>query len=357
MSQAPFISVVVPVRNEEQALPALLQQLLQQEYPVDRFEILVADGMSTDNTRVIVQQTAKISSVRIHLIDNPGVRSSAGRNCGIRAAQGEYIVFIDGHTHLPHRTLLADTARIFSESGAACLCRPQPLIATSGNLWQQEIAAVRATALGHGRDSLIYDMRHTGFVNPASSGASYAAWVFGRIGLYDESFDACEDVELNVRVAKAKLQAYTDPRLAVFYEARSSLSKFAKQLMRYGRGRVKLARKHPDTFSMGTAAPLCVLASVFLALVPVALPARWNHAEWNHAKWLLTTPFFLYLVAVLLSTLQLARKRGAVSLRTAPAIYLCLHLSLAWGMVCEWMTWPEPTRTGSSGRLSEADRT
>ena len=312
----------------------------------------MADGRSTDNTSDIVKRTAEKSSVRILLIDNPGVRSSAGRNCGIRAALGEYIVFIDGHTRLPSRTLLTDTVKIFSESGAACLCRPQPLMATPGNPWQQEIAAVRATPLGHGRGSLIYDMTHCGFVDPASSGASYNAWVFDRVGLYDESFDACEDVELNVRVAKAGLRAYTDPRLAVFYEARSNLNTFAKQLVRYGRGRVKLARKHPDTFGLETAAPLGVLTSVFLAVIAVVVPTRWNAV-----RWLLASPFFLYLAVVLLSTLQLARKRGAVSLLTAPAIYFCLHLSLAWGMLREWLARPESIRTVSSCKLGEADRT
>ncbi|HEX4020238.1 MAG TPA: glycosyltransferase [Acidobacteriaceae bacterium] len=352
MNIAPFISVILPVRNEEATLPALLSQLCAQDYPKECFEVLIVDGRSTDRTRELVQRIADTTDVRISLIDNPKIRSGPGRNCGIHAAKGQYIVFIDGHTYIPSRTLLADTIKIFQETGAACLCRPQPLIAKEETFWQSEIAAVRATPLGHGRGSLIYDMTYTGFVDPASSGASYAAWVFDQVGLYDEAFDACEDVELNVRVAKAGLQAYTDPRLAIFYEARKSLSSFSKQLIRYGRGRVRLARKHPDTFGIGTAVPLAILGTVLLACIPL-LQAIFG----RHAVWALVIPLGLYLSVICFSTLALARKRGLISLPTAPAIYLCLHLSLAFGMIRELFSEPRATRTGSSCVFSEADRT
>lgn len=352
MSVAPFVSVILPVRNEEATLPALLSQLCAQDYPRDCFEILIVDGQSIDRTREIVQRIANTSDVSIFLIDNPKIRSGPGRNCGIHAAKGQYIIFIDGHTYIPSRSLLADTVTIFQESGAACLCRPQPLIAKEETFWQPEIAAVRATPLGHGRGSLIYDMTYTGFVDPASSGASYAAWVFDRVGLYDETFDACEDVELNVRIAKAGLQAYTDPRLAIFYEARKSLSSFSKQLIRYGCGRMRLARKHPDTFGIGTAVPLAILGTVLLACIPL-LQSVFGH----HALWVLVIPFGLYLSAVCLSTIVLVRKRGLTSLLAAPVIYLCLHLSLAFGMIRELLSVLGVTRTGSSRVLSEADRT
>ena len=351
MNLTPFLSIILPVRNEENTLPALLSQLCAQNYPVGCFEILVVDGRSTDRTREVVQRIAKTSDVRIFLIDNPRIRSGPGRNCGIQAAQGEYIVFIDGHTNIPSNTLLADSVNIFQETGAACLCRPQPLIAHQGSFWQEEIAAVRATSLGHGRGSLIYDMTYKGFVDPASSGASYSASVFDLVGLYDERFDACEDVEFNVRVAKAGLQAYTDPRLTVYYEARSSLRSFSKQLIRYGRGRVRLARKHPDTFRLGTAVPLVIFGTGLMACIPL-LQSAFRHRVF----WLLAIPFSLYLLAVGTCTLALARKRGILSLLAAPVIYLCLHLSLAFGMIRELLSGPGVLTGTASRMLNELDR-
>src|SRR5579875_3776875 len=249
MTDKPTISIVVPVRNEALTLPSLLESLVEQDFPPNAFEIIVADGRSTDATRALVLDFAAKSAVAVSLVDNPGIRSSAGRNAGVAAARGEFIVFIDGHCRIPSRNLLRSTVALFQETRADCLCRPQPLLAPPGSWLGSVVAAARASTLGHGRDSLIYDMTAAGFVDPASSGASYRRSVFSAIGVYDERFDACEDVEFNTRVRKAGMLAYTDPRLAVYYEPRSSLRALLRQMVRYGRGRVRLMTKHPDTVS------------------------------------------------------------------------------------------------------------
>ena len=257
----PKISVILPVRNEVRSLGRLLDQLLQQTYPADRFEILIADGRSNDGTRELVERKASTAAVAIRVVDNPGIRSGAGRNAGVAAATGEIILFIDGHCEIPSPHLLQDTVNLLEETGADCLCRPQPLIAFSPQGVGRIIADVRASALGHGRDSLIYNMSHSGFVHPASSGATYRRPVFERLGMYDESFDACEDVEFNTRVAAAGYKAYTDPRLSVYYEPRNSFRGLFRQMMRYGIGRVRLARKHPESASLSQWAPAVLVAA------------------------------------------------------------------------------------------------
>jgi succinoglycan biosynthesis protein ExoA len=328
-----FLSIVMPVRNEAKTLPALLESLVQQDYPKDRFEILVADGRSDDGTAEQVREYARSSPVAITLVDNPGIRSGPGRNAGVRAAHGDYIIFIDGHCHLPSLTLLRDTVRVFRESQAECLCRPQPLSAPSSSPMGVVIANVRASALGHGRDSLIYDMSYSGFVDPASSGASYRKEVFSRIGLYDESFDACEDVEFNTRVRKAGMKAYTDPALAVFYEPRSTVTALFRQMKRYGRGRIRLARKHPDGISISQFAPLVLVLCFALSAVCLALlPFRFL------PLWLLALPFVpvvAYLAAVAASSISLALRHGWRYCIDAPAIYLAIHLGLGCGMLLD----------------------
>ena len=74
---APFISVIVPVRNEERFIAATLAQLCSQQYDPERFEILIADGDSTDATREIVSAWAKRHR-NVHLVHNPKRLSSAG---------------------------------------------------------------------------------------------------------------------------------------------------------------------------------------------------------------------------------------------------------------------------------------
>jgi glycosyltransferase involved in cell wall biosynthesis len=327
----PKISVVLPVRNEARWIGQLLDQLMQQTYPSEAYEILVADGCSTDTTRTIVLEKARKSQAAIRLIDNSGIRSGSGRNAGLAAATGDIILFIDGHCEIPSTRLLADTALLLEETGADCLCRPQPLIAFSPRGIGKIIADVRASTLGHGRDSLIYDMRHAGFVDPASSGATYRRAIFSRLGAYDESFDACEDVEFNTRVAAAGYKAYTDPRLAVFYAPRQSVVALFRQMARYGVGRVRLARKHPEGISRSQWAPVMLLAFLFLGILSVFAAAETGF--WPIV--LAAVPAAFFLAIVLAASADLGRRHGWRHVVIGPAAYFAVYCGLGWGMCKE----------------------
>ena len=93
-----MISVIIPVLNEEKALPATLQRLFSQ--PGD-YEVLAIDGGSSDNTRCLIRADDRI---QLH-------SSSTGRatqmNCGARHAQGEWLLFLHADTLLPEHALTA----------------------------------------------------------------------------------------------------------------------------------------------------------------------------------------------------------------------------------------------------------
>src|ERR1700680_1163159 len=102
----PFLSIVMPVRQEELHIGAVLAELEIQDYPHDRIEVLVVDGNSTDGTEKVVKEFAQQSSFSVRLLHNPAQLSSAGRNVGVRNARGAYVIFIDGHLHVASKTLL-----------------------------------------------------------------------------------------------------------------------------------------------------------------------------------------------------------------------------------------------------------
>jgi len=336
LSLPPMISVVIPVHNEAAHLGALFEDLLHQDYPTDRYEILVADGNSTDRTREIVERYARESVPRVLWLPNPRQLSSAGRNVGVEASRGELILFIDGHCRIPSPTLFLDTARIMQATGADCLCRPQPLTA-AGNTWFQDVVAhARATLIGHGRDSTIYAINQEGFVDPTSAGAAYRRSVFDRVGMYDERFDACEDVDFNYRVFKAGLRSYLSSRCAISYQPRSSLRGLFKQLVRYGRGRVRFVRKHPDALTISQLAP-----AAFVAWLAGGVIASCGSAF--AAKVFLAT-LVPYAGLVLAFSGWLGLRHGWRYLVVAPAVYLAVHVGLGVGFwaeagrcVLEWL--------------------
>ncbi|WP_272913357.1 glycosyltransferase family 2 protein [Desulfohalovibrio reitneri] len=132
------------------------------------------------------------------------------------------------------------------------------------------MAEARASRLGHGGGSLIYS-GYEGYASPVSNGAAYSRRALDRVGLVDESFDACEDVEFNHRVERAGLRTYTSPALTVRYYPRESFSSLLRQMVRYGEGRCRLWRKHPSSLSATTLVPPLFAAGA--AAAPVGLAA------------------------------------------------------------------------------------
>jgi succinoglycan biosynthesis protein ExoA len=328
-----FISVIVPVRNEERCVRHTLEQLLAQNYPADRFEVLVADGRSTDATREAVRAAAA-GSANVTLLDNPRRWSSAGRNAAVRAARGDVLVVIDGHCELDGANYLANLAAAFDQSGADCVGRPQPLDVADATPLQRAIAAARSSPLGHHPDSFIYSSADA-FVKPQSVAVAYRRSVFDQVGLFDESFDACEDVEFNHRVDRAGLRCFFTPRVAVRYHPRATLAGLWRQMVRYGRGRVRLLRKHPETFGLG-----CLVPGAFFAGL-VAGPAVALLSPWLAALYAGTVG--LYGLVVTLGSLLLALKiRELRLLPWLPLVFIAIHLGAGAGILLEAVTGAGP---------------
>lgn len=327
----PFISVILPVRNERAMLPRLIDELLRQNYPSDRFEILVVDGGSSDGTADLVRRRFSDRQVPIKVLKNPRILSSAGRNVGVRAAAGEVIVFIDGHCTIPSPNVLEDTAAILAQTGAGCLCRPQPLLAAPETHTGEVIAQIRT---GH----LDRNMKSRGFVDPVQGGCTYRREVFSRVGLFDENFDGCEDVEFNTRVRKAGIRAYADPRLAVYYQPRKNVRALFREMVRSGRGQVRLLHKHASTVAaQAQFVPLVALAIIaFTPLAWFALPP--------HMAELLSVPLASMAAAVVFASLRLGIRHGLASAWNAPWIYSAMYCGLGIGILFEMLK-PVRSRT------------
>jgi succinoglycan biosynthesis protein ExoA len=345
LAPLPFVSVIVPVRNEQAFIAGTLGQLLRQDYPRDQFEILVADGRSDDDTRAVVEAVARRDR-RVRLLDNPGRLSSAGRNVAVRAAEGDLIVLIDGHCELGSPRYLRELVDAFRRSGADCVGRPQPLDVTGATPLQLAVARARSSRLGHHPASFIYSGEER-FVPPESVAVAYRREVFARVGLFDERFDACEDVELNHRVARAGLRCFFTPRAAVRYHPRDTLRGLYRQLVRYGRGRVRLLRKHPDTFSPAAFVPALFLAGL---LAGPALACLWP-ALW----WACAAAFALYAGVVAAWSVGLAAQEGDLRLLPwLPAVFATVHLAAGVGVWWEVLESSPPLRGGGKNRRPAA---
>src|SRR5215218_10203395 len=177
----PSVSVIVPVRNESRSIEHTLRLLLTQDFLSSEFEVIVADGVSTDDTVPIVRRLQG-EFANLKLVFNPQKLSSAGRNTAIRHATKDAVVIVDGHCHVPDRDYLKNLSAAFEVSGADCLGRPQPLDIDDPTPFQRAVSLSRSSRLGHNPDSDIYSDQAK-FVPPQSTAVAYSRKVFATIGL------------------------------------------------------------------------------------------------------------------------------------------------------------------------------
>jgi len=351
----PYLSVIVSVRNERKMLPGLIDQLLEQNYPAELYEILVVDGRSTDGTGDLIRRRYSNRRVRVRILDNPRRTVAAGRNTGIRAASGDAMVFLSGHCSIPSKNLLADTAEILETTGAGCLCRPQPLLAAAETRMGEAIAHARSTRIGRGA----FAPEMAGFVDPPAFACTFRRSVFEEVGLFDETFDACTGLDFNERVRQAGIRAYCDPRLTIHEQPPQKLRGLFAEMFRHGRGASHWMRKHPECSSLAEIAPLTVLLATLLTIV------AWTRLPHITAA-IVTAPAAMVPIAVLFAAMQIASSHGLRSAWRSPAIVATIYLGQGLGLIFEYAipsedprprkTVPVLSMSENTERLSKADR-
>jgi glycosyltransferase involved in cell wall biosynthesis len=119
--QLPFISIIIPFRNEKDNLPQLLKALKNQSYSSESFEIIAVDDHSTDNTSTLIKENPFFHNVKI--IDNSGEGKKSALQTGILTAIGELIATIDADC-IPNRKWLETVANSYLLDNWAMLQGP-----------------------------------------------------------------------------------------------------------------------------------------------------------------------------------------------------------------------------------------
>lgn len=309
----PLVSVVMPVRNEAAWIARSLDAVLRQEYPIDRLEILIADGASDDATRAIIASLPGADRVRV--LANPRRSQAAGLNLAIAAARGEIIMRVDGHTAIAP-DYVSQCVRVLRETGAECVGGPM----IPAGVTPSGAAIAHSVASPFGVPSAFRSGTRAGPTDSVYLGA-WPREVFTRAGHFDESLPANEDYELNYRLREAGGTVVLHPAIRSTYFGRQALRDLARQYFTYGRGKAAVLRKHPASLR-----PRQLVAPAFVAFValgalgaPFSMPAR--------VLWL--GVLALYLALATAASAQLLSRGGIAALARAVAAFVVLHTT--WG--------------------------
>jgi len=267
-SAMPFVSIIMPVRNEEQHITSVLECLLGQDYPHDRMEIIVADGMSSDSTRQIV---SAIGDNRVHLLENRRRIMAAGFNLGLKAARGEIIVMMGGHTQVA-RNYLQASVYLLQKDDVDCVGGP---ISTVGETdVARAISLAMSSRFGVGGTAFRIGCRKPKCVDTVAFGV-YTRNIIERAGPLDEEFVRGQDDEFNYRLRKMGGKIVLAPELRSRYTSRSSFHSLGRQYFQYGYWKVRVLQKHPRQMQLRQFVPaafvLCLLVSLMMAAVRPAL--------------------------------------------------------------------------------------
>lgn len=308
----PTVSVIVPARNEEAWIARCLDSILAQTYR--DFEVLVADGESTDRTREIVGGYAE-RDPRIRLLDNPRKTTSASLNVCLGAAAGRYLVRVDAHSEIPPDYVALAVDRIESGPWGGVGGRKDGVGEGPAG---RAIAAALGSPFGVGNSVYHYGTEPQK-VDHVPFGV-YRTDVLRSLGGWDETVTSNEDFELDYRLRSAGHELLFDPALRIRWMSKQTLGDFFAQYRRYGKGKSEVARLHPQSVAFRhLAAPALVAALAGAALLRRRRPG---------VATALAAPYVVALAGASVATA--GKVDGAAAKALVPAAFATMHV--AWGI-------------------------
>jgi glycosyltransferase involved in cell wall biosynthesis len=302
----------------------LLASIFEQTYPLDKMEVIIADGLSTDNTlQEIKSFTEAHPNLSVSVVDNPQRIIPAGLNQAITAAKGEIIVRLDAHS-MPAKGYVQKCVEAL-EAGLGDNVGGLWEIQAGGEAWQaRAIACAAAHPLGVG-DARYRVGGQAQEVDTVPFGA-FERNLIDRVGLFDETLLTNEDYEFNNRIRKSGGVIWFDPAIRSKYVARDTIASLARQYWRYGFWKSRMLRRFPGTFRWRQLPPVFVISVPLLAILGIWF---W----W--ARWLLILEIVVYTTALLFVGVQQAVKRRDIALFIGvPLAIATMHFS--WGTGFIW---------------------
>ncbi len=318
-SSKPRVTVVMPVRNEGKFIRQSAGALLRQDYPHELLEIVVADGMSDDDTRAVLAELGSAAKgPHLRVIDNPERIFSTGFNRGVAAATGEVIVMMGGHTVVAD-DYVSEAVKALETHGADCVGGFIETVAMDAA--SEPIAWAMGSKFGVGGVAFRTVENELRDVDTVAFGA-YRRQTLNRLGPLDEELVRNQDDEYNYRLRSQGGRILLVPTIRSRYHSRSSLPKLARQYFWYGYWKVRVMQKHPRQMRWRhfvppafVAALLTSAAAAFATILPLALIAG------------------AYILAAVAASAAVSANAGWRHFVRLPLIFATLHVTYGAGFL------------------------
>ena len=293
MNKKVFVSVIMPVLNEERYIDECLKSLLAQDYPQEKMEWIFVDGNSRDRTVDILNEYKNKYPDMITIYSNKNITAPYAMNIGIENAKGEYIIRLDAHAkyepyYISKCVECLDTVDADNVGGMA--------ITEGKGFTGKCIAKMLSSRFGVG-NSQFRTNGTSGYVDTVPFGA-YKREVFEKWGNYDTRLSRNEDNELNYRIRKNGGKVYLSNDIRFTYYCRDSISGICKMAFNNGKWNIVAMLLCPGSMGIRHFIPmLFVLSIIFLAILGMRI---------SMFNWLLYIELLLYFLLDLFFSAKLA---------------------------------------------------
>jgi cellulose synthase/poly-beta-1,6-N-acetylglucosamine synthase-like glycosyltransferase len=260
----PSVSVIIPAYNEEKVIANTIESAKRMDYPKDKFEIIVVDDGSKDQTYKIAKSFGN-KYIKIFTKMVNGGKASA-LNYGIKKAKGEIIITMDGDT-TAEPDVLMKMIPYFYDKEVMCVTPSMAVYKPRGFLQRiQQVEYLLGILLRKA-----YSNMNTMYVAPGAFSA-YRKSFFEQYGYYQESGGVTEDLEMTLRIQYNQFKVENCPEAVVYTVGPNKFYPLLKQRRRWYHGLVTNLWAYRKMFSkkygdLGTVVLPIVIVTSIISLV------------------------------------------------------------------------------------------
>lgn len=257
-------SIIIPSFNRVDEINDLLKSINGLDFPIERFEIIIADDGSTDQTQSLVESARQKSDYTLRYYSQQNQGPGAARNLGMEHAKGDFFIFIDSDVTLPVSWLQnIDVALTIEKAdafgGPDTYLDDFPPLLKAINYSMTSFITTGGMRGKKGKKLAKF------FPRSFNMGLSRELWQ--KIGGFG-SLRHGQDIEFSNRIIRSGAQVIYVDEAPVYHKRRTNLRRFYRQVFNWGVARVNLFKLDPNMFEPLHAAPAVVtlLAMTVLAL-------------------------------------------------------------------------------------------
>ncbi len=319
-----LVSFCVVAYNEEEYLPSLLEDILNQTYNHKLIEVVLVDGISKDKTFNIMNKFATKYSEEfndIKVIKNLKRKQASGWNLAIKNAKGDIITRIDAHSHVPSDFIEKNVSLI--KSGENVTGGPRPNIIDDETNWKKTLLLAETSMFGSGFAVYRRDTKEKKYVNSMFHG-TYRKEIFEKVGGFNEFLGRTEDNELHYRIRKAGYKLCFDSSIVSYQHIRNSLRKMMKQKYLNGFWVALTLGVAPKCLSLFHFVPLVFVLSIVCTSILCIL----GIPQLAMIMWSL-----YWTLAIIMMIITMINNEFNMYLLLLPILFFLLHVSYGIGSV------------------------